>query len=113
MTLDQIRRFALSLPEVVEAPHFDRTSFRVCGKIFATAAPEGEYLHVFVSDADRESALSAQPDFLENLPWGKRLVGLRVLLAGAKPHVVTELLARAWSRKAPRRLLVATTPRCE
>jgi hypothetical protein len=34
MTLSQVRRFALSLPETTEEPHFDRTSFRVRGKIF-------------------------------------------------------------------------------
>ena len=39
MTLDDVRSFALSLPETTEAPHHERTSFRVRGKIFATALP--------------------------------------------------------------------------
>ena len=36
MTQDDIRALALSLPLAEEHPHFDRASFRVKGKIFAT-----------------------------------------------------------------------------
>jgi len=35
----QVRQFALAMPEASEAPHFDMTSFRVRGKIFATMPP--------------------------------------------------------------------------
>jgi hypothetical protein len=109
MTLNQARQFALSLPEATEEPHFDYTSFRIGGKIFATAPPGGEYLHIFVGDAEREAVLDREPDFLEGLHWGKRIVGLRVLLAAAKPKVVHTLLDNAWSRKAPKRLRTSRT----
>jgi hypothetical protein len=104
MTLSQVREFALSLPEASEEPHFHYTSFRVRGKIFATAPPGGEYLHVFVTDDEREEALAEEPDFLEPLLWGGRVVGLRVLLPAAKPEVINALLAKAWTRRAPKRL---------
>ena len=104
MKLAQVRRFAMSLPDVTEEPHFNYCSFRVRGKIFATAPPEGEHLHVFVAEAERDMALALEPAFLEKLHWGVRVVGLRVTLANAKPGVVTTLLAAAWSRKAPKRL---------
>jgi hypothetical protein len=105
MILDEIRKLAAALPETTEEPHFDYTSFRVGGKIFATAPPEGEYLHVFVGDEERERALLAEPDFLEPLRWGRQVRGLRVLLSAAKPQVVKILLGQAWSRRAPKRLL--------
>ncbi len=105
MTLNQVRDLALSLPEVKEQPHFDYTSFRMRGRIFATAPPEGEYLHVFVSEEERATALAAEPDFLEELHWGGKVRGLRVVLASAKANVVGELLRQAWSRRAPKRLL--------
>ena len=41
MTHDDIRVLALSLPEAQEHPHFDRSSFRVRGKIFITLPPVG------------------------------------------------------------------------
>jgi hypothetical protein len=36
ITLKQIRLLAFSFPETVEAPHFEKSSFRVKKKIFAT-----------------------------------------------------------------------------
>src|SRR5580698_6843815 len=94
----------MSLPEATEEPHFDLTSFRIKGKIFATAPPGGECLHVFVSEEERELALIRDPECLEKLLWGGKVRGLRVILGKAKPKVVADLLMRAWSRKAPKRL---------
>ena len=70
MTLDQARHFAMSLPETTEEPHFHYTSFRVRGRIFATAPPGDEDLHVFVTAEQRDAALAREPDFLEALRWG-------------------------------------------
>jgi hypothetical protein len=107
MTLAQVRRFAMSLPEVTEEPHFEYTSFRVRGKIIATAPPDGEFLHVFVADEARDLALTAEPEFLEKLLWGGTVRGLRVDLGKAKPTVVNELVREAWLRRAPKRLTKA------
>lgn len=104
MKIDQVRRFALSLPEVTEEPHFHFSSFRIHGKIFATVPPGEESLHIFVTEEEREAALALEPGFIEKLYWGKRVAGLRISLAKAKPAVVTRLLAQAWSRKAPKGL---------
>ena len=104
MKLEDVRRFALSLPAVTEEPHFEYTSFRVRRKIFATAPPSGEHLHIFVSDDRREPALLMYPEFVEKLLWGGKVRGLRVLLRKAEPQVVTDLLAEAWLRKAPKSL---------
>lgn len=42
------------------------------------------------------------------LPWGARVVGVRVILAQAKLATVHRLLAQSWTRKAPKRLAAAT-----
>jgi hypothetical protein len=107
MKLADVRRIALSLREVTEEPHFAYTSFRVKGKIFATAPPGNEYLHIFVADEDREPVIALHPEFLEKLLWGEKVRGLRVILASAKSSVVSELLRLAWARKAPKHLLQA------
>jgi hypothetical protein len=98
------RRLALALPEVTEEPHFDMTSWRVHKRLFATAPPEGDRLHVFVDEDEVRAAVGADPVAFEELWWGKRLSGLRVNLAQADPARVEELLAEAWLRKAPKRL---------
>jgi len=107
MKLAEVRRFALSLPEATEEPHFDLASFRVKGKIFATVPPEEKHLHVFVDGPVLDVLPAAQPKAYEKLFWGKRLAGLRVTLAAAKPADVEELLRSAWRRRAPKKLAAA------
>ena len=102
--LNDARRIAMSLPEVTEEPHFEYTSFRVKGKIFATAPPGGEHLHIFVADEDREPALDTEPGVVEKLLWGGKVRGLRVALRRAKMPMVAGLLKKAWLRKAPKTL---------
>jgi hypothetical protein len=105
MNLAAVRRLALALPEATEAPHFHYTSFRVRGKIFATAPPVGDTLHVFIPEPQREQALALHAAFAEKLYWGQRVCGLRLLLPHAQPQVVKTLLRQAWAAKAPRQLL--------
>jgi len=102
--LDEARRFALSLPTVTEEPHFDMSSFRVRGKIFATVPPDDEYLHVFVDDGEVHAAVAENPAAFEPLLWGQRLRGLRIRMAAAPARRVAELLEESWRRKAPARL---------
>ena len=103
--LAEARRLALSLPEVTEQPHFDMTSFRVRGKIFVTVPPDGTRLHVFVDPLEVEGYVAQDPAAFEPLHWGKRLSGLRVILAATPQASLAELIEEAWRRKAPRSLV--------
>jgi hypothetical protein len=105
--LAQARRFALSLPEVTEEPHFDMASFRVRGKIFVTVPPGGACLNVFVDPLEADSWVAEDPAAFEPLLWGKRVRGLRVNLAAAPTARLRELIADAWRRKAPRGVAAA------
>jgi hypothetical protein len=111
--LESARSFALSLPGAAEQPHFDMASFRVRGKIFATVPPGGELLHVFVDEAEVRACAAENPAAFEPLRWGQRIRGLRVRLAAVPAGRVAELLAEAWRRKAPRRLLAEAGPAAE
>jgi hypothetical protein len=102
-TLAQVRQLALALPEAAESPHFQSTSFRVRGKIFATS-PDAAHLHVFVGEEARAQALALHPGFIETLPWGAKIVGLRIHLPKAPRAVVGNLLEQAWRAKAPKSL---------
>jgi hypothetical protein len=75
MKIADVRRYALSLPEAAEEPHFQYASFRVRGKIFATVPTEKDRLHIFVPEEDREPVVAAHPDAFENVccePRGAR-----------------------------------------
>ena len=100
-----VRAYALGLPEVTEQPHHHFTSFRVRGKIFATAPPDEQLLHLFVKEEQRQPALALHGNFVEKLLWGGKVVGLRVTLAAATPAAVKHLVLQAWESKAPRALL--------
>ena len=103
MKVAAVRRLALSLPETTEEPHFDYSSFRVRGKIFVTVPPDEKHIHVFVDDVERERALALAPEWIEKLWWGKKVAGVRIELAAARPALVEELVRNAWTRKAAKR----------
>ena len=104
MKLAAVRRLALALPETSEQPHFHLSSFRVKGKVFATVAPDGSFMNVFVDDAQREIMITVDPKAYESLKWGK-IAYLHVHLAAAEAKDVKVLLRSAWERKAPKKLL--------
>jgi hypothetical protein len=102
--LSEARRFALSLPEATEEPHFEKSSFRVRGKIFATVPEGGLHLNVFVDEHETRASVAEDPEAFEELWWGKKLSGVRIVLAKAGGPRVRELLEEAWRRRAPKRL---------
>ena len=104
MKIADVRRLALALPEATEAPHFERTSFRVREKIFATVDPDGRGMNVFVDDEQREIMTKVDPQAYETRVWGKSGY-LHVHLAKAKARDVERLLQSAWQLKAPKKLV--------
>jgi len=104
MDVEQVRRFALSLPGTSEQPHHDRSSFRVGKGIFVTVPPDEQHVHVLVAEEDVRAAVAEHPEEFEELWWGKRLSGVRVRLADAPADLVLELVEEAWRRRAPEHL---------
>jgi hypothetical protein len=72
--------------------------------MFATAPPDGSYLHVFVGDQHREPALAMYSEWLGKLLWGGKVIGLRIELATADADAVKDLIRSAWLTKAPKTL---------
>ena len=109
MRLADARKFALSLPETTEEPHFEAGSFRVRGKIFATIPPGGKQLRIFLGAGEVQALIAEDPAAYEPVIWGKRVVegGVCVNLAAAKAGVVRELLEDAWRMRAPKRVIAA------
>ncbi len=108
MTHDDIRRLALSLPEALEHPHFDRPSFRVRGKIVITLPPVGGdgvrkvvlKLPVLVKESLRETDAGAIVP-LGN--WDKG--GWTQLDIGRMDEgKLADLIRLAWREVAPKKL---------
>ena len=102
-TAAEARQIALALPEAVEEPHFDRTSFRLKGKIFATLPPGGALMVVKLLPEHAALLLDAEPDAFEANGWTKQ-GWLGVRLAAHDPDRIELLLRTAWRNVAPKRL---------
>ena len=94
--LEDVRKVALALPDTTEEPHHNFGSFRVRGKIFVTIPPGGEQLHIFLPEEKRELALALDPEFLEPVVWGAKVLGVRVHLPKAKKSTALQLVQQAY-----------------
>jgi hypothetical protein len=103
-TFEQARELALSWPETYEQDHHGIASFRVRGKIFATAPDEG-HLRVMAGEAEIRAAVAEHPGCCEPFYWGSRLACVVVSLEqAADGGLVSGLLGEAWLSKAPKSL---------
>lgn len=98
--LDEVRKVALALPDTTEEPHHNFGSFRVRGKIFVTIPPGGELLHIFLPAEQRELALAMDPEFLEPVHWGSKILGVRAKLPLARKATVLSLVRQAYAFKS-------------
>jgi hypothetical protein len=113
LTAASFRRIALTLPEAVEGSHFGNADFRVGGKIFATLSLASEGYGVLLLTPEQQAGMvEDEPKIFSPVPggWGRQ-GSTRVLLAKVAPDILKAALRTAWLRKAPKRLLRATSNR--
>ena len=55
VTLEDVRRVALSLPDTIEKPSYGTPGFRVKDKLFARVREEGDVVVVWLTDVLTES----------------------------------------------------------
>ncbi len=100
-----LRKHALKLPETAEAPHFDMPSFRVAGKIFATARLK-ERKCMLKLPRDLQLVLcAAHPGAIEPVPgtWGERGATF-VFIDKIAESLFADLVASAWANAAPKKV---------
>jgi hypothetical protein len=101
---EAFRAAALAMPHAVEVPHFDATSFRVAGKIFAQISADLQTGIVKLSPGMQEWATNTYPDLCSVEPsWGKH-GWTRIRLAGLGDELRGELLGASWRAVAPKTL---------
>jgi hypothetical protein len=72
-TAKDFRRIALSLEGTTEAPHFDRTAFKV-RRIYATLAPDGRTANLMLMPDEQALKCEVAPEAFSRIPnaWGER-----------------------------------------
>jgi hypothetical protein len=95
------RRFVLSLEGTTEAPHFDRTAFKV-KRIFATLAPDGLTANLMYTPEEQALKCLVAPDAFRPVPnaWGKRGATTATLSALSAAEL-RSALTTAWQRALP------------
>lgn len=110
-TGDDFRAIALSLPGVIEKPHFDRTSFRVDGrggKTLATMLADGSSANLVLTPEEQDMLCTAEPSLFAPVPnkWGEK--GWTTLtLAYADQATLQSASRMAWRHAAPEKLKTA------
>lgn len=106
VTAETIRKFALSLPETDEQPHFHLRAFRVKKKIFATLDEEKKRMMVKLSVKDQSVFCLYDPAIIYPVPggWGQK-GATYIELKKARKSITLDALATAFCTKAPANVL--------
>lgn len=104
-SLNHLRQLVLQLPESVESPHFEKISFRVRKKIFATLAPNEELLCLKLNPEDQDVFSVYDRSVIYPVPnkWG--LQGWTYVdLSRVRQEVLEDAVITAYCTVAPKTL---------
>jgi predicted DNA-binding protein (MmcQ/YjbR family) len=111
VSIDTFRKLALSFPEATEEPHFEKTSFRVKKKIFATYDDIKKRACIKLSEIDQDvfSSTDKSTIFPVDNKWGKQ--GW-TLFEMNKVHkdIFADALTTAYCEVAPKKLAEQIRP---
>lgn len=107
--MDDVRRIALSLPEVIEKPWYGTPGFRVKGKGFLrhrSNDPEGGLL-VWVPEGEKDVMLASEPKKFFTTDHYKGTQTVIVNLKAIGVRELREVITESWRQRAPDKVLRA------
>jgi predicted DNA-binding protein (MmcQ/YjbR family) len=109
--IDTFRKLALSFPEATEEAHFEKTSFRVKKKIFATYDDIKKRACIKLSEIDQDVFSSADKTiiFPVDNKWGKQGWTL-IEMSKVRKELFIDALTTAYCEVAPRKLAEQIRP---
>jgi len=111
VTLKALRTKALSFPETTEEPHFEKTSFRVKKKIFATYDESNNRACIKLSEIDQDVFTKADPKTIcpVDNKWGKQ-GWTNVEMNKVNEDLFIDALTTAYCEVAPTKLAEQIRP---
>jgi len=106
--IETFKTLALSFPETVEVPHFEKTSFRTNKKIFATLDTARQIACLKLTEIDQSvfCAIDSTIIYPVNNKWGKQ--GWTFIeLKKVKKNILKEALSKAFTIVAPLKKVAA------
>ena len=103
VTIEDFRTLALSFPGAVEQPHFEKTSFRVNKKIFATLSEPAKKACLLFSPVDQSVFCAYDKEVIYPVPnkWGQKGATF-VDLTKVKKTMLRDALRVAYCNAAPK-----------
>lgn len=110
LPLDILRKIALSFPETTEEPHFEKTSFRVRKKIFASYDDKNKTASIKLSPADQD-VFSLDSTIIYPVPnqWGRQ-GWTCVAMEQVGKELLAAALTMAYCAVAPKKLADQVRP---
>ena len=111
VTIEILRKLALSFPETSEEPHFEKTSFRVAKKIFATCDDKNKRASIKLSEIDQDVFCKAGNAAIYPVDnkWGKQ--GWTIIeMNEVHEDLFADAVTSAYCEVAPRRLAEQVRP---
>jgi predicted DNA-binding protein (MmcQ/YjbR family) len=105
VSVDTFRKLALEFDEAVEQPHFEKPSFRVNKKLFATLDQKNETVTLKLSEIDQSVFCSFDKSIIYPVSgiWGKQ--GWTIVeLKKVRKEMFQDALTVSYCNVAPKRL---------
>lgn len=111
ISINTFRTLALSLPETTEQSHFEKSSFRVKKKIFATYDDKNHIACLKLSEIDQDVFSKSAVSTIYPVPnkWGKQGWTL-IELKKIDKHLFKDALITAYCEVAPKALAEQVRP---
>jgi hypothetical protein len=101
VSTDGFRKMALSFPDAVEMPHFDRASFRINNRIFATMPEHKQIAVLMLSPLQQSVFCTFDKTIIYPVPGGWGRQGSTIFeLAKVKKNMLLDALHLAYCEKA-------------
>lgn len=97
VNLQTVRKIALSLEGTIEMPHFEKTSFRLKKKIYATMDEKQQVVTIKLNEIDQSIFVAIDKEMIYPVPnkWG--LQGWTIIdLKKVNMELLKEAMGKAW-----------------
>ncbi len=103
VTVDDVRRVALSLPRTTEHLIHDRVKFRVRQLVYVAFSRDEEVMGFAFRKEERQALVDSEPEkFLMPSPGDLRFNWVEVRAASLDVEEMTELVTDAWTMVVPK-----------
>ncbi|WP_343696647.1 MmcQ/YjbR family DNA-binding protein [Flavobacterium sp.] len=104
VSFENFRKLSLSFPNAAEEPHFEKTSFRVNKKIFATFDEKNNHAVLKLTEIDQSVFCASSEKIFYPIPnkWGKQ--GWTIVeLERVRPEMFEDALKLSYQNVAPKK----------